>query len=198
MSLRRLPRHDVRLGSDCDLESIELDLVRLQYSGSRRRFRGILTEVSSTAESVQQRVPWNEGTIVGAKPPLRPNHVWSIRTRVAIDSKLRGCDVISLNVDDVAPSGYAADGASVRQCAGGVPKRRFQQLVLISRRSRDRCERHGSRVSLTAAFAALRKMEPPMVLPIRILHLCPVALESMSSTMAQDKPSRVFGVLFLR
>lgn len=87
-----------------------------------------MTNVSSTAESVQQRVPWNT-KIVSAKPPLRPKHVWSIRTKlqvegqtrdlalfnVAIDSKLRGCDVVSLKVDDVAPSGYAADRATVRQ-----------------------------------------------------------------------------------
>ncbi len=53
------------------------------------------------------RVPWNKGKLVGAKPPLRPSHVWSIRTKLqiedkkrdlalfnlAIDSKLRGCDV---------------------------------------------------------------------------------------------------------
>ena len=64
-----------------------------------------------------------------AKPPLRPKHVWSIRTKLqvanrirdlalfnlAIDSKLRGCDVVALKVDDVAPSGYAAERATVRQ-----------------------------------------------------------------------------------
>jgi len=40
---------------------------------------------------------------------------------VAIDSKLRGCDVVALKVDDVAPSGYAADRASVRQRKMGRP-----------------------------------------------------------------------------
>jgi hypothetical protein len=62
-----------------------------------------------------------QGELVGAKPPLRPSHVWSIRTKLqmqerkrdlalfnlAIDSKLRGCDVVAVRVDDVAPSGYA-------------------------------------------------------------------------------------------
>jgi hypothetical protein len=52
-----------------------------------------------------KRVPWNKGRLTGAKPPLRPKHVWSIRTKfqiegrvrdlamfnLAIDSKLRGC-----------------------------------------------------------------------------------------------------------
>jgi integrase len=60
---------------------------------------------------------------------LRPNQVWSIRTRLlierrtrdlalfnlAIDSKLRGCDVVALRVEDVAPNGYAVDRATVRQ-----------------------------------------------------------------------------------
>jgi hypothetical protein len=56
--------------------------------------------------------PWNKGKLTGAKPPLRPRHVWSIRTKLqvegrtrdlamfnlAIDSKLRGCDVVALKV----------------------------------------------------------------------------------------------------
>lgn len=76
-----------------------------------------------------RRPPWNNGKVIGAKPPLRPNHIWSIRTKLqmadrmrdlalfnlAIDSKLRGCDVVALRVDDVAPSGYAMDRATIRQ-----------------------------------------------------------------------------------
>ena len=81
------------------------------------------------------RKPWNKGTLIGAKPPLRPNQVWSIRTRLliegrtrdlalfnlAIDSKLRGCDVVALRVEDVAPNGYAVDRATVRQKKTGRP-----------------------------------------------------------------------------
>jgi integrase len=73
--------------------------------------------------------PWNKGKLVGPKPPLRPKHVWSIRTKLqelgrtrdlalfnlAIDSKLRGCDVVALKVEDVAPHGYALTRATVRQ-----------------------------------------------------------------------------------
>src|SRR5262249_22515772 len=72
---------------------------------------------------------WNKGKVAGAKPPLRPSHVWSIRTKLqiagckrglalfnlAIDSKLRGCDVVAVRVEDVAPNGYALDRATVRQ-----------------------------------------------------------------------------------
>ena len=81
------------------------------------------------------RVPWNKGKLIGAKPPLRPKHVWSIRTKLqiegrtrdlamfnlAIDSKLRGCDVVALKVEDIAPSGYAIDRATVRQKKTGQP-----------------------------------------------------------------------------
>jgi hypothetical protein len=82
-----------------------------------------------SAEEPARRPPWNKGKIVGAKPPLRPSHVWSIRTKLqiegrkrdlalfnlAIDSKLRGCDLVAVRVDDVAPSGYAMDRATIRQ-----------------------------------------------------------------------------------
>jgi integrase len=42
---------------------------------------------------------------------------------LAIDSKLRGCDVVSLKVADVAPHGYALDRASVRQRKTARPVR---------------------------------------------------------------------------
>jgi hypothetical protein len=62
-----------------------------------------------------RRHPWNKGKLIGAKPPLRASHVWSIRTKLqlegrsrdlalfnlAIDSKLRGCDVVAVRVDDL-------------------------------------------------------------------------------------------------
>src|SRR5262249_20017226 len=42
---------------------------------------------------------------------------------LAIDSKLRGCDVVALRVEDIAPSRYAVDGATVRQKKTGRPVR---------------------------------------------------------------------------
>jgi hypothetical protein len=68
--------------------------------------------------------PRNKGKLTGAKPPLRPKHVWAVRTRLqlanrfrdlalfdlAIDSKLRGCDVVALQVVDVAPTGVRSIG----------------------------------------------------------------------------------------
>jgi hypothetical protein len=41
--------------------------------------------------------------------------------QAAIDSKLRGCDVVALKVEDIAPNGYAIDRATVRQKKTGQP-----------------------------------------------------------------------------
>ena len=82
----------------------------------------------NTTAAIRRR-PWNKGKLTGAKPPLRPKHIWSIRTKLqiegrvrdlamfnlAIDSKLRGCDVVAIKVEDVAAGGYRADRATVRQ-----------------------------------------------------------------------------------
>jgi integrase len=92
----------------------------------------MLDQVNAT-----KRLPWNKGKLTGAKPPLRPKHVWSIRTKLqiegrvrdlamfnlAIDSKLRGCDVVAIRVEDVAAGGYTADRATVRQKKTGRPVR---------------------------------------------------------------------------
>jgi len=45
-----------------------------------------MTEVCSIIESLSGHIPWNKGKIVGAKPPLPPKHVWSIRTRSKVGS----------------------------------------------------------------------------------------------------------------
>src|SRR6202049_1406968 len=84
-----------------------------------------------------KRVPWNKGKLTGAKPPRRPKHGWSSRTKLqiegrardlamfnlAIDSKLRGCDVLAIRVEDVAAGGYTADRATVRPKKTGRPVR---------------------------------------------------------------------------
>jgi hypothetical protein len=35
------------------------------------------------------RTPWNKGKLIGARPPLRPKHVWSIRTRLLLEGRIR-------------------------------------------------------------------------------------------------------------
>ncbi len=81
------------------------------------------------------RKPWNRGKLTGQKPPLKSRNIWAIRTHLqlggrkrdlalsnlALDSKLRGCDLVSLRVADVAPSGYAIRRATIRQKKTGRP-----------------------------------------------------------------------------
>jgi integrase len=97
----------------------------------------IMQDSEKPSPATSKRTPWNKGKLTGAKPPLRPKHVWSIRTKLqmadrkrdlalfnlAIDSKLRGCDVVTLKVEDIAPHGYAIERATVRQKKTGRPVR---------------------------------------------------------------------------
>lgn len=76
-----------------------------------------------------QQIPWNKGKLVGQKPPLRLKEIWAIRIRLqlakkarelalfnlAVDSKLRGCDLVSLRVCDVAQGNRIAARAMVLQ-----------------------------------------------------------------------------------
>ena len=80
---------------------------------------------------------WNKGRIVGQKLPLKPKHVWTIRVRLelaenhcnlalfnmAIESKLRGCDLVRMKVLDVMASGQIKARASVLQSKTQKPVR---------------------------------------------------------------------------
>ena len=77
------------------------------------------------------------GKLVGQKPPLKPKEVWSIRAllqlnekvrdlalfNLAIDSKLRGCDLVRLRVRDVVHGGQVVSRATVMQRKTGQPVR---------------------------------------------------------------------------
>src|SRR5690349_5612889 len=91
--------------------------------------------LESNRPSVPRRDPWNKGRLIGQKRPLKPKEVWSIRVRLqverrvrnlalfnlAIDSKLRGCDLVRLQVDDVSVSGRVRDRATIVQKKTGRP-----------------------------------------------------------------------------
>ena len=71
------------------------------------------------AEVCSHRAPWNKSRLIGQKRPLKPKEVWAIRVRLqleerrrdlalfnlALDSKLRGCDLVRLQVNDVCVGG---------------------------------------------------------------------------------------------
>ena len=79
--------------------------------------------------------PWNKSRLIGQKRPLKPKDVWAIRVRLqlqgrkrdlalfnlAIDSKLRGCDLVRLQVDDVCAGGRVRDRGTVIQKKTGRP-----------------------------------------------------------------------------
>ena len=83
------------------------------------------------------RPAWNRGRIVGQKRPLLPKHVWAIRVRLeladrardlalfnlAIDSKLRGCDLVRLRVADVYAAGQVKERTSIIQSKTRQPVR---------------------------------------------------------------------------
>jgi hypothetical protein len=82
-----------------------------------------------------KRAPSNKGRLIGQKRPLKPKDVWAIRVRLqlqgrkrnlalfnlAIDSKLRGCDLVRLRVDDVCAGGRVRDRGTVIQKKTGRP-----------------------------------------------------------------------------
>ena len=80
-------------------------------------------------------VPWNKGKLVGQKLPLKLEEVWAIRMRLqihdrhrdlalfnlAIDSKLRACDLLKLRVSDVSNRGRTRSRAMIVQQKTGRP-----------------------------------------------------------------------------
>ena len=91
----------------------------------------------SSDNQTSSNTPWNRGLLVGQKKPLRPKHVWSIRVRLelgksprnlalfnlAIDSKLRACDLVRLRINDICQSGVVRERASIVQRKTGRPVR---------------------------------------------------------------------------
>lgn len=77
----------------------------------------------------QEHGPWNKGKLIGQKPPLKLREIWAIRTKLqissnvrelamfnlAIDSKLRACDLTRLRVQDIRLGSHIVARASVMQ-----------------------------------------------------------------------------------
>lgn len=86
---------------------------------------GHVTKIIAT----RSRQPWSKGKLVGQKPPLRQRDIWAIRVRLqiaertrdlalfnlAIDSKLRACDLTKLRLRDVAHGEHISSRAMVMQ-----------------------------------------------------------------------------------
>ena len=82
-----------------------------------------------TNDQKNYQVPWNKGKLIGQKSPLKLKEIWAIRIRLqmakntrelalfnlAIDSKLRGCDLVKLRISDVAQSNRVSSRAIIMQ-----------------------------------------------------------------------------------
>ena len=89
----------------------------------------------SEFDPATKRRPWNAGRKLGAKHPLKPQQVWAARFRLhqdrrlrdramfdlAIDSKLRGCDLVKIKVGDLVAGGRVRSRAMVVQQKTGRP-----------------------------------------------------------------------------
>lgn len=100
-------------------------------------------------ETTTSKTTWNKGRLIGQKSPLKPQQVWAIRVRLqianhkrdlalfnlAIDCKLRGCDLVSLRVTDIMNGDEIRSRAKVIQSKTGSPVQ-FE----ITRQTRDALE----------------------------------------------------------
>ncbi len=117
-------------------------------------------------------VPWNKGKLTGQKPPLKQKEIWAIRIHLqlakqtrelamfnlAIDSKLRGCDLVALRVQDIAHGVQIAPRAIIMQ-------RKTQRPVQfeITEQTRD----------ALAAWIAKAKLKPENYLFSSRVHASP-------------------------
>jgi len=86
-------------------------------------------DTQDTNDQNNHQVPWNKGKLIGQKSPLKLKEIWAIRIRLqmakntrelalfnlAIDSKLRGCDLVTLRISDVAQSNRVSSRAIIMQ-----------------------------------------------------------------------------------
>src|SRR5438093_11247115 len=118
-------------------------------------------------------MPWNKGKLLGQKPPLKLKEIWAIRIRLqldhrtrelalfnlAIDSKLRECDLVALRVHDVVQGSHVASRAIVMQKKTQRPVQ-FE----ITEQTRD----------AVAAWIGAAHLKPEQVLlPSRLLSATP-------------------------
>jgi len=88
-----------------------------------------MADDTRSPQNHSSHTPWNKGKLTGPKPPLKVREIWAIRIRpqlaerlrdlalfnLAIDSKLRGCDLVALRVRDVTHGGTVAHRAIALQ-----------------------------------------------------------------------------------
>jgi integrase len=103
--------------------------------------------MNATQSSTRGRAPWNKGKLVGPKAPFKPKDIWAMRMHLqqhhrtrelallnlGIDSKLRGCDLVSLKVRDISHGEQIAPRAIVQQKKTGRPVQ--FEITLVARQA---------------------------------------------------------------
>jgi len=88
-----------------------------------------------TLSQLKSKRPWNKGKLTGQKPPLKLKEIWAIRIRLqisrqvrdlalfnlALDSKLRSCDLVKIRVRDITHGSTVSRRAMVMQQKTGMP-----------------------------------------------------------------------------
>lgn len=109
-------------------------------------------------DAINKREAWSNGRLVVQKPPFKPKDIWAIRIHLqnkhavrdlamfnlAIDSKLRGCDLVSLRVRDV-PHGNHGSFTGYR----GSDEDPATRAVRTDRTNENRCVRLAGEVPAT-------------------------------------------------
>ena len=110
--------------------------------------------MDTATTTARRATPWNKGKLLGQKPPLKLKEIWAIRIRLqldhrtrelalfnlAIDSKLRGCDLVGLRVHDVvqgshvAPEQWSCRRRPSGRCNSRSPNKHGTRSPLGSRR----------------------------------------------------------------
>ena len=134
-----------------------------------------------------KHLPWNKGKLVGQKAPLRLSEIWSIRIRLeierktrdlaffnlAIDSKLRGCDLVSLRVRDISTGGVIARRAVVLQRKTGRPVQfEISDLTRAALADWIRVRALATRPICSLADVTLQRISPPGSTPVSWRHGC--------------------------
>jgi len=126
----------------------------------------LMESIMETVFNAAHREPWNKGKIVGQKAPFKVKDIWALRVRLqmenrvrelalfnlGIDSKLRGCDLVSLKVRDICHGDQVAARAVVMQ---HKTQRPMQFEITTATRSHNQIEVGASpRGSLSLLHAA--------------------------------------------
>lgn len=110
--------------------------------------------------AARERRAWNEGQIIGTKRPLKPRDVWAIRFfldehrrlrdralfDLAIDSKLRGCDIVKIKIGDLVSGASIRNRATIVQQKTGRPVQ-FELMLEVRRSLLAWLERRGGSIA---------------------------------------------------